>query len=141
GRGPQRLLEVLRRVRQGVEDELDRRGQPDAERATDLRTDETLRALERRGGRRALLVGPQHGVEHRGVLEVTRDPDLGDRHEAEPRVLDPPLELLRDDHPDPVSDLAAADLVLAHAWLRSGSGLLAKLERLDDVASLEVVEG
>ncbi len=48
-------------------------------------------------------------VEDRRLLVVPRDADVGDGDEAEPRVLDPPLEHLGDDDLDPVGDLA-------HAW-------------------------
>ena len=52
----------------------------------------------------------EHGVEDRGLLGVTGDADVGDGDEAEPRVLDPSLEHLGDDHLDPVGDLADAGI-------------------------------
>ena len=48
----------------------------------------------------------EHGVEDRGLLQVAGDPDVGDRDEAEPRVLDPHLERLGDHDLDPVGQLA-----------------------------------
>jgi hypothetical protein len=40
------------------------------------------------------------------VLRVSGDPDVGDGDEAEPGVLDPPLEHLGDDNANTVCDLA-----------------------------------
>ena len=59
-------------------------------------------------------VGVEDGVEDRGLLRVAGDPDVGDGHEPEARVLDPSLQHLRDDHLDPVGDLA-------DPWVAHGS--------------------
>ena len=96
---------------QGVVEELDARRVPHAELLGDLGADQTLGRLQR-GSRAGEVLGAlvrgqaQDRVEDRGLLGVAGDPDVGDRDEPEPRVLDPPLEHLGDDHLDPVGHLA-----------------------------------
>ena len=108
----EQVLDVPGGLRQRVEDELQRRRVPHAELLADLGADQALGRLER--GRRAddLLLLAEHGVEDRGLLGVAGDPDVGDGDEAEPRVLDPPLQHLRDDDLDPVGDLADPGLAM-----------------------------
>ena len=76
--------------------------------------------IDNKTGEVRALVGTargEHRVEDRCLLGVTRDPDIGHGHEAEPRVLDPSLEHLRDDDLDPVGDLA-------NPWACHGCSLL-----------------
>ena len=104
--GPgQHLLDVAGVLRHRVGDERQRGRVAHAELLGDLGAEQALGRLQR--GRRAHEVGllAQDGVEHRGLLRVTGDPDVGDGHEPEARVLDPPLQHLRDDDLDPVGDL------------------------------------
>src|SRR5699024_2871510 len=72
-----------------VGDELEGGGQADTGLAAHLAAEHPGGALERGGGALALLVGAEDGVEDGGVLEVAGDAHVGDRHEAETRVLDP----------------------------------------------------
>ena len=72
-------------------------------------------------------------VEDRRLLGVAGDPDVGDRDEPEPRVLDPPLEHLGDDHLDPVGDLAdawAGSWLLPHSRLAESAPVLDAPDRL-----------
>ena len=56
-----------------------------------------------------LLVRAEHCIEHGGIPAVTGEPDVGDRDEAQARILDPPLQHLRHDHLDLVGQPD-------HAW-------------------------
>src|SRR5688572_20830942 len=89
------------------------------------------------------------------MLQVARDAHVGDRHETEPGILDPPLESLRNDDFDAVGELAgsrwichlrtpsilrfrdAPAALLNHQEL---AGLFLELDRLDLVTDLDVVE-
>ena len=53
----------------------------------------------------------QHADVFYTVLQVTRDPDVRDGHEAQARVLDPGVEHLRDDLLDALAELAGAGCV------------------------------
>ena len=110
----QQLVEVPGVLRQRVVDELQRRHVPQPELLADLGADQPLGGLERRrrGGHLRLLA--EDRVEHRRLLRVAGDPDVGDGDEPEPRVLDPPLQHLRHDDLDPVRDLP-------HPWAGHGS--------------------
>ena len=96
---------------QGVGEELDSRREADAETLADVAADATAVVGERLGGRGALGVRAEDGVEHRGVLQVARDAHVGDREEAHPLVLETELDELGDERLDAVSDLAGASLV------------------------------
>ena len=85
----------------------------------DLGADQPLGRLQGRGRAGQLLVLAQHGVEDRGLLGVAGDADVGDGDEAEPRVLDPPLEHLGHDHLDPVGDLAHPRAGHVHLFVES----------------------
>ena len=50
----------------------------------------------------------EHGIEDRCLLGVAGEPDVGDRDEPEPRILDPPFEHVRHDHLDLLGDLDIA---------------------------------
>jgi hypothetical protein len=96
-----------------------------------------------------------YGVEHRRVLQVARDAHVGDRHEAEPRIAQPLLEPLGDEHADAVGEprLPFVRHGSSLGWtedaassgrgilvvMRSAAGLLHHLGRLDLVADLDVV--
>ena len=103
-------IHSLQVLDQRVVDELDAGHVPYPELLADLGADHPLGRLERSSGTGqvglATPVEGQHGVEDRGLLGVSGDPDVGDRDEPEPRVLDPALEHLRRDDLDPVGDLA-----------------------------------
>ena len=87
---------------------LERQGRHQAHAALlpDLGPQHPLGGLERDRGGLSLGVLAQDGVVDRGVLAVTGEADIGHGDEPEPRVLDPSLEHLGDDHLDPVGDLA-----------------------------------
>jgi len=102
----QSRFEVRRRVRYRVQDELERRREPDADLLADLGAQHALRALERGGRSGACFVVAEHGVEHRRVLQVAGHPRVRHRDEAEPRVLDPGVQHLGHDLLDPVCQLA-----------------------------------
>jgi hypothetical protein len=94
---------------------------PHAELSAHLRADQPGRAAQRR---RRVVDGvgvTQHGVEHGGLLGVAGHPHVGDGHEPQPRVLDPPLQHLGDDHLDAVGDLA--DAGRGHDVLQLGAGV------------------
>src|SRR5262245_64328373 len=99
---------MRRALREGVGDEVERRGEPDADALADSRTDPALVQLEDLLGGLPLLVGAEDRVEHRGLLKVAGDSAVGDGDEAETLVLEPELEVLSDDDLDPVGDLAGA---------------------------------
>ena len=63
-----------RRVREGVEEELQRRGQPDAGLLADLGAEDALGALQRGGGVRARGLVAEHRVEHRRRAGGRRSP-------------------------------------------------------------------
>src|SRR5690606_16913521 len=107
----QRGVERRGRLGHRVQVELERGRQADARLLADLGADHAGRALQRGGRPRTLLVGAVDGVEDRGVLQVPRHPHVGDRDEAEPRVLDPRVDHLRDDHLDAVGELACPRVV------------------------------
>ena len=67
-----------------------------------------LATLERRARSARVVVVARRRCRRRRVLEVAGHPDIGDRDEAEPRVLDAVLEHLGDDHLDAVGELAGA---------------------------------
>ena len=59
-----------------------------------------------RGGALARFVVTEHRVEDRGIAQVGTHAHIGDRHEAEPRVLDAAFHRLGHDHLDSVRHLA-----------------------------------
>ena len=101
----QQRLHVGGGVGQRVGEELQRRGQPDADALADRGPQLALGRLERRRGLRALGLAAEDGVEHRGVLQVTGDAHVGDGDEPQALVLDTELERLGHDDLDAVRDL------------------------------------
>jgi hypothetical protein len=55
-------------------------------------------------------------------MKIPGHSGIGDRNETEPRILDPPFQGFRDDHPDPVGEFAGAGLV-GHVVVPSGSSV------------------
>ena len=108
-------LEVAARIKQlGQQVRLarTRRGWSIAELAVKASINRnTLSALERLGCLLTSEVVAEHGVENRRLVEVGGDPSIGNRDEAEPRVLDPPLQRLRHNDLDAVRELARASCV------------------------------
>jgi len=102
----QQLVDGPGTLRERVVDELQGRHVPHPELLADLGPDQALGRLQRGGRAVELVLLTEHGVEHRRVLGVPADPDVGDRHEAQARILDPPLEHLGHHDPDPVRYLA-----------------------------------
>src|SRR5258707_8803024 len=84
--------------------EGDGRGVLDAGLPADLGADHAGRAGQRSRRCRLLLGRPVHRIEHCRVAQVTGHAGVGDRNEAEPRVLDSPLEHFGDDLSDPLAE-------------------------------------
>src|SRR5512133_1547125 len=104
--------------------ECQRRGKFQTELLADLGANEASRRSQRSCCGRLLLTGAQHRIEHRGVTTVTGEPYIGHRHKAEPRIFDPPLQHLGNNHLDLVSQLQhawRAHLILPHAYLSEPS--------------------
>src|SRR5216684_3396073 len=119
GAGPgDQLLHVLRAFWQGVADEGQRRGVPQPGLAPDLRPDEPGGALQRGRGARLLVRRAVHGVVDRRLAQVTGELGVGDRHEAQPGILDPALQHLGHDLGDPVRKLVRPASVYHCASLR-----------------------
>ena len=74
----------------------------------DLATDQPGRRGEGDGRAGPVGVRAQHGVEHRRLPAVPRQPHIGHRDESEPGILDPPLQHLGHDHLDLVGQLEHA---------------------------------
>ena len=100
------FLNPLRAVGQGVGDEGQRRGVPQADLPAHLGPDDAGRAGQRHGRVGPFGVSAEHRVVHGRFAQVVREPSLGDGHEAEPGVLDPSFQHFRDDLADPVGELA-----------------------------------
>src|SRR6476469_1583390 len=124
------VLEVRSRLGDGVGEEVQARRQPDADLAAHVGAEPALVLLEQRGGLGPLRLVAEDGVEHRRVLEVVGHPHIGDRDEPQVGVLDDPLDVGRDEHLDPVSDLAGPSCVSHElppvcrvAWSSTGDGM------------------
>src|SRR5215468_4182477 len=109
------FFHLARALGQGVADELKRRRMPQAGLAPNLGPDEPGRALQRGRGGRLLLGRPVYRVVDRRLAQVARDPDVGDRDEAEPRVFHPALQHLGHDLGDPLFQLACPRLHDPHS--------------------------
>ena len=126
----QHVVEVAGVLGQRVVDERQRRHVPHAELLADLGAEHALGRLERGRGADQVALLTEDGVEDRGLLRVSGEPDVGDGDEAEPRVLDPPLQHLGHDHLDPVRDLA-------HAW----AGHVPSLSRVSTLTRHRIGDG
>src|SRR5215213_1570293 len=114
----------------GVEQERQRRGEPQTKLLANLSADQPCRRAQCCSCGGLLLLGAEHRVEHRGVATVTAETYVGHGHEAEPWILDPPLQHLRHDHFDLVGQLVnawRAHLLLPHAHLSELSSARALL--------------
>src|SRR3984885_2287622 len=116
--GRHQVVDPLGVLRQRVFDELDARGVAQADQAADLGADDAGGALERLRRVLALLGRPQYRVEDLRLAQVSGQPRLGNSDEAEPRVLDPPLEQLGDDLRDPLGETARLGVVHGRSLLR-----------------------
>jgi hypothetical protein len=74
--------------RQLIQLEINRRGQPQAQRLANLRTDQTPRRGQRRSRGIARFGAAQNGVKDRGVMQVSSHPDICDGDESKPGVLE-----------------------------------------------------
>ena len=111
------------RFRQRIEEELDRRGQANAQRLADLGTDDALRGFEGASRGLAILIIPEHGVEDRRVLKIARHTHIRDRDETQARILDPPTEHTGDGLLDPVLNLASTRFVRhVSSWIAVAPG-------------------
>ena len=105
---------MLGALGQGVAHEGQRGGVPQPGLAAHLGPDQPGGAGERGSGVGLFLRRPVDGVVDRRLPQVAGEPRLGDRHETEPGVLDPPLQHLGHDLDDPVGELARSRRVHGH---------------------------
>nr|BFE68564.1 hypothetical protein GCM10020092_018650 [Actinoplanes digitatis] len=87
GRG-QQIVDLLGVVQDVVQHEGQARRVPQPQGVADPGAEHALGALQRRRGGGLLGLVTEHGVVHVRVAEVARDPGVGDRHHAEPGILD-----------------------------------------------------
>src|SRR4051794_16135415 len=104
----ERLLELAGGVGDDVGDEGQRRDELDAGLPADRRSQDPRGAGERRRRVRDLRLVAVHGVEDRGLAEVTGHPGVGDGHHAQAGVLDLVLDRGGDDLSDADRQLAGA---------------------------------